>query len=73
MLTVCPSAVMPSVISTHFHRSCNCASACADCDTCRWIAPEFFGRENEQSAMIQQPESEADRVLSFQALVSCPT
>lgn len=45
----------------------------ADCDTCRWIAPEFFGRENKQSAMIRQPETDADRVLSFQALVSCPT
>ena len=45
----------------------------ADCDTCRWIAPEFFGRENEQSAMIRQPETEAERVQSFQALVSCPT
>ncbi|CAL5223898.1 g6494 [Coccomyxa viridis] len=46
---------------------------CIDCDTCRWIAPEFFGRENEQSAMIRQPETEAERVQSFQALVSCPT
>lgn len=45
----------------------------ADCDTCRWIAPEFYGRVGSQSAMTAQPQSQEDRILSFQALLSCPT
>ncbi|CAL8463636.1 g3170 [Coccomyxa elongata] len=46
---------------------------CIDCDTCRWIAPEFYGRVGSQSAMTAQPQSQEDRILSFQALLSCPT
>lgn len=48
-------------------------SACIDCDACRWIAPEFFGRKGNKSAVVRQPQSEEDRVLASQALLSCPT
>ena len=48
-------------------------SSCIDCDTCRWVAPEVFGREEQQSAVYHQPENETERLHSLQALLACPT
>lgn len=48
-------------------------SSCIDCDTCRWMAPETFNRQASQSAVYQQPQTEAEKLLAMQALLSCPT
>ncbi len=48
-------------------------SSCIDCDTCRWMAPQVFNRQNSQSAVYQQPQSSIERLLALQALLSCPT
>lgn len=48
-------------------------STCIDCDTCRWMVPEVFSRIDEQSAVYHQPENEAERLRSLQALLACPT
>jgi glyoxylase-like metal-dependent hydrolase (beta-lactamase superfamily II)/ferredoxin len=48
-------------------------STCIDCDTCRWLAPEVFNRQGEQSAVYHQPENEEERVKAMEALLSCPT
>lgn len=48
-------------------------STCIDCDTCRWMAPEIFGRFDEQSAVYQQPTNKLERFSALQALLSCPT
>jgi glyoxylase-like metal-dependent hydrolase (beta-lactamase superfamily II)/ferredoxin len=46
---------------------------CIDCDTCRWMAPEVFHSDREQSAVYHQPASEQERLRAMQALLSCPT
>ena len=48
-------------------------STCIDCDTCRWMVPEVFQEAGEQSVVYHQPTSEAERLRSLQALLSCPT
>ncbi len=48
-------------------------STCIDCDTCRWMAPEVFGRSGEQSAVYHQPTNETEEMRSLAALLSCPT
>ena len=48
-------------------------STCIDCDTCRWMAPEVFRSDGEQSAVYHQPDGEAERLRSLQALLACPT
>lgn len=48
-------------------------STCIDCDTCRWIAPDIFGRFDEMSAVQEQPRTGDGRRLSLEALLSCPT
>jgi len=48
-------------------------STCIDCDTCRWMTPEVFNRAGELSAVYHQPETEAERLRSLQALLACPT
>jgi glyoxylase-like metal-dependent hydrolase (beta-lactamase superfamily II)/ferredoxin len=48
-------------------------SSCIDCDTCRWMVPEVFTREDGQSAVFHQPETEAERLAALQAVLSCPT
>lgn len=47
--------------------------SCIDCDTCRWMAPTVFSRENSQSAVTQQPMNQAEREAAIQALLACPT
>jgi glyoxylase-like metal-dependent hydrolase (beta-lactamase superfamily II)/ferredoxin len=46
---------------------------CIDCDTCRWMAPEIFHRDDGASAVHHQPENETERLRAMQALLSCPT
>lgn len=46
---------------------------CIDCDACREIAPASFARVGDQSAVVEQPATGADRVRATMALVSCPT
>ncbi|WP_019509361.1 MBL fold metallo-hydrolase [Pleurocapsa sp. PCC 7319] len=48
-------------------------SSCIDCDTCRWMAPDVFNRQDSQSAVYHQPQNTAERLLAMQALLSCPT
>jgi glyoxylase-like metal-dependent hydrolase (beta-lactamase superfamily II)/ferredoxin len=48
-------------------------STCIDCDTCRWMTPEVFHRDHEQSAVFHQPVSDEERLRALQALLACPT
>ncbi|MFP4009161.1 MAG: MBL fold metallo-hydrolase [Spirulinaceae cyanobacterium] len=48
-------------------------SSCIDCDICRWMTPEVFRREEGQSAVYHQPQTEAQKARSLQALLACPT
>lgn len=48
-------------------------TSCIDCDTCRWMAPDVFGRDGEMSAVYAQPTSPEQRIQALQALLSCPT
>lgn len=48
-------------------------SSCIDCDTCRWLAPEIFNRQDEQSAVYFQPETPEQRRDGLRALLACPT
>ncbi len=48
-------------------------STCIDCDTCRWMAPEVFGRDGDMSAVHTQPQTPEQRIQSLKALLSCPT
>ena len=47
--------------------------SCIDCDTCRWMAPDVFGRVGSKSAVINQPETQIQKQQALQALLSCPT
>ncbi len=48
-------------------------SSCIDCDTCRWMTPEVFNRQNGMSSVYHQPVDEVERLRSLQALLACPT
>ena len=48
-------------------------SSCIDCDTCRWIAPQVYGREGSQSIVHHQPVTDAERIMALEALLACPT
>jgi glyoxylase-like metal-dependent hydrolase (beta-lactamase superfamily II)/ferredoxin len=48
-------------------------STCIDCDTCRWVAKGLFTQEGSMSAVTRQPETQAERLEAFRALLSCPT
>lgn len=49
--------------------------SCIDCDTCRFVAPEVFARDEriEQSFVSRQPSSETESERALMALVACPT
>ncbi|HUF18929.1 MAG TPA: MBL fold metallo-hydrolase [Thermoanaerobaculia bacterium] len=47
--------------------------SCIDCDACRQIAPSVFGRVGGQSAVRQQPRTEAELLEANKALLACPT
>lgn len=48
-------------------------TSCIDCDTCRWMAPDVFGRDGEMSAVQAQPTTPDQRIQALTALLSCPT
>ena len=48
-------------------------TSCIDCDTCRWMVPTVFTREDGQSAVHHQPATEAERLAALQAVLACPT
>lgn len=48
-------------------------TSCIDCDTCRWMAPDVFGRDGEMSAVHAQPTTPEQRIQALKALLSCPT
>ena len=48
-------------------------NTCIDCDTCRWLSPENFGRQDSQSAVYAQPKTEEEETAALKALLACPT
>ena len=50
-------------------------SSCIDCDTCRQIAPQIYGRFDAagQTIVFRQPETAAERHRAAMGLVACPT
>jgi glyoxylase-like metal-dependent hydrolase (beta-lactamase superfamily II)/ferredoxin len=50
-------------------------TSCIDCDTCRQIAPETYGRHDAagQTIVLRQPETDAERLRAAMGLVACPT
>ncbi|MEM6256347.1 MAG: MBL fold metallo-hydrolase [Cyanobacteria bacterium P01_D01_bin.156] len=48
-------------------------TSCIDCDTCRWMAPEVFGRDGDMSAVYAQPKTTDQRIQALTALLCCPT
>ncbi len=47
---------------------------CIDCDLCRDLAPEFFGRLDDKccSFVKKQPANAQEEELCMEALESCP-
>jgi ferredoxin len=47
---------------------------CIDCDLCREICPDCFGRNEElgSSIVIKQPENQDEVVLCEKAMSNCP-
>lgn len=48
-------------------------STCIDCDTCRWMLPSIYDRVNGKSAVVRQPETQAEELEALKAVVACPT
>ncbi len=50
-------------------------TSCIDCDTCRQIAPETYGRLDAagQTIVLRQPETDSSRHRAAMGLVACPT
>ena len=49
-------------------------STCIDCDQCRAIAPDFFGRTDEgMSFLKKQPTADEEVTLVDEAMTSCAT
>jgi len=50
-------------------------SSCIDCDTCRFVAPVVFARDEdiELSVVHHQPASDKETERALMALVACPT
>jgi len=46
--------------------------SCIDCDTCRWMAPQTYGREGTKSYVYKQPEGK-ERTMALAAMLACPT
>jgi glyoxylase-like metal-dependent hydrolase (beta-lactamase superfamily II) len=77
-----PTAAQDAVVANHALRLEQNApgayfvdSSCIDCDLCRQIAPETFGRDRHaaQSIVRAQPAVDAARLRASMALVACPT
>ncbi len=45
---------------------------CINCDTCRQLAPTSFREEGDYSAVVRQPEGDAQLHQAYQALLACP-
>jgi ferredoxin len=47
---------------------------CIDCDLCREICPDCFGRNEESgsSIIVKQPETQKEIALCEEAMNSCP-
>ena len=50
-------------------------SSCIDCDQCRVLAPEFFGRDDDSamSFVKKQPETAEELAAVEQAISECAT
>ena len=49
-------------------------SACIDCDQCRAIAPDFFGRTEDGMSFLQkQPVTAEDIALVDETMTACAT
>jgi glyoxylase-like metal-dependent hydrolase (beta-lactamase superfamily II)/ferredoxin len=48
-------------------------TTCINCDNCREMVPEVFGRFGSYAGVKRQPQSAEEIHLSLQALVCCPT
>lgn len=50
-------------------------STCIDCDQCRALAPEFFGRDDEtaMSFVLKQPETPEEIESVEHAMAECAT
>lgn len=49
-------------------------SSCIDCDQCRAVAPDFFGRTDEgMSFVTKQPVTPEETALVEEAMTSCAT
>jgi len=48
-------------------------ASCIDCDTCRWLAPDIFGRGDDRSFVARQPWSSEDVRRAAAAAIACPT
>lgn len=46
---------------------------CISCRVCRRMAPDVFGKVNDQSAALRAPSTPEQTKLAYQALLSCPT
>ena len=46
--------------------------SCIDCDTCRWMAPETYGRAGTKSYVYRQPEGD-EKAMALAAVAACPT
>ena len=51
-----------------------CDIECIDCDLCREMAPDNFGRNDDggYSYVTKQPENEEEETLCAEALDACP-
>jgi len=47
-------------------------ATCINCDTCRQLAPRTFTESGAYSAVIHQPEGDAELHQAYQALLACP-
>ncbi len=50
-------------------------STCIDCDQCRAIAPEIFGRDENDglSIVVKQPLTDEEIALAEEAVAACAT
>ena len=47
--------------------------SCIDCDTCRWMCPQVYGRSGIKSAVTKQPFGEQEKMSAYLAMIACPT
>jgi glyoxylase-like metal-dependent hydrolase (beta-lactamase superfamily II)/ferredoxin len=47
-------------------------ATCINCDTCRQLAPTSFEEVGQYSAVVHQPQGDAELHQAYQALLACP-